>query len=142
MLHLLDLALLTLTLIIGGILWSVVAALAGQTPAGKIRDQVLVSVRTNAQAPTWRIVLRQVISALSICYVALLAVNGTTVLIDVGGYYIATYVIPYSILGLIVIDGLFTITPIRRRLVDWLLALRWVDGQGHSFRDYKSPGGF
>jgi hypothetical protein len=141
-LHLLDLALMTLTLIIGGIVWSVIAALAGQTPAGKVRDQVLVSVRTSTQAPTWRIVLRQTFSAFSILYILLLAVNGPTVLIDVGGYYFATYVIPFLVLGLIVVDGLFTITPIRRRLVDWLLALRWVDGEGHSFRNYKPPGGF
>ena len=140
-LNLLDLLLVLITLVVGGMIWSVFTALSGQTPAGKIRDQVLVSVRDAAQAPAWKIIIRQLTSAASIAYVALTVINGFGVVIDVGGYYFATYVIPGLLLSAILLDLLASVTPLRRRLLDWALAIRWADGEGHSFRNYKSPGG-
>jgi hypothetical protein len=139
---LLDLLLMTVTLIIGGLIWSVVIAFSGQSPAGQIRDKVIINLRTNQQAPALKIMIRQAFTALSIAYIAMLIFNGFTPFIDVGGYYFATYFIPSFFLGLIALDLLFTLTPFRRRLIDWALAIRWVNGDGYSWRNYKAPGGY
>lgn len=141
-LHLLDLLLMTVTLIVGGLIWSVVIAFSGQSPAGQIRDKVIINLRTNQQAPAWKIIIGQAFSAFSIVYLAMLLFNGFTPFIDVGGYYFATYFIPSFFLGIIVLDLAFTLTPFRRRFIDWALAIRWVDGGGYSYRNYKAPGGY
>ena len=141
-LHLLDLLLMTVTLIVGGLIWSFVIAFSGQSPAGQIRDKVLINLRTNQHAPAWKIIFRQSFTALSIAYIAMLIFNGFTPFIDVGGYYFATYLIPSFFLVVIALDLLFTLAPFRRRLVDWALAIRWVDGGGYSYRNYKAPGGY
>lgn len=141
-LHLLDLLLFLLTLGIGGLIWSIVLAFSGQTPAGKIRDQVLVNVKNSGQAAAWKLVLRQSLTFIGIAYLILTLLSGFAAVFDVGGYYFATYVIPGIILGLMLIDTLLLLTPFRRRLVDWALAIRWTDGNGHSFRNYKPQAGF
>ena len=140
-LHILDLLLMTVTLIIGGLIWSLVLAFSGQSPAGQIRDRVLINLKTNRQAPAWKIIFRQAFSALSVLYIASLLFNGFTPVVDVGGYYFATFVIPSSLIVVILLDLLFTLTPFRRRFVDWALAIRWVDGNGYSYRNYQAPGG-
>ena len=141
-LHLLDLLLLLLTLGIGGLIWSIVLAFAGQTPAGKIRDQVLVNVKNSSQASAWKVILRQSLAFFGLVYLVITVLSGFAVLIDVGGYYFATYGVPGIILGLLLIDTLLLLTPMKRRLVDWVLAIRWTDGNGHSFRNYKPQTGF
>jgi hypothetical protein len=140
--HLLDLLLLLVTLGIGGLIWSIVLAFSGQTPAGKIRDQVLVNVRNSSQAAAWKLILRQTLTFIGIAYLVLTVLSGFAIVFDVGGYYFATYGIPGIILGLLIVDTLLHLTPMRRRLVDWALAIRWTDGNGHSFRNYKPQTGF
>lgn len=141
-LHLLDLLLLIATLGIGGLIWSIFLAFSGQTPAGKIRDQVLVNVKNSSQAAAWKLILRQILTFVGFAYLILTVLSGFAVVVDVGGYYFATYGIPGIILGLLLIDTLLLLTPMRRRLVDWALAIRWTDGNGHSFRNYKPQTGF
>lgn len=142
MLHLLDLVLLVVTLGIGGLIWSIVLAFSGQTPAGRIRDQVLVSVKNSMQAKPWKLILRQLLTLAGLSYLILTVISGFSILIDVGGYYFATYGIPGIILGLLLLDSLLLLTPMRRRLIDWALAIRWTDGNGHSFRNYKPQGSY
>lgn len=141
-LHLLDLLLLLVTLGIGGLIWSIVLAFSGQTPAGKIRDQVLVNVRNSTQAAAWKLILRQSLTFIGVAYLILTVLSGFAVVFDVGGYYFATFGIPGIIFGLLLLDTLLLLTPMRRRLVDWALAIRWTDGNGHSFRNYKPQTGF
>lgn len=140
LLHGLDLLLFFFTLGIGALVWSVVAAFSGQTPAGKLRDQVLVNVKNSIQAPAWKLVVRQLVTYTALGFIVLSAVNGFGVLIDVGGYYFSTYGIPGLIFGFIILDVLLLLTPLRRRLIDWILAIRWTDGNGHSFKNYKPQG--
>lgn len=140
-LHLMDLSLFLVTLGIGGLIWSIALAFSGQTPAGKIRDQVLVNVRDSSQAAAWKLILRQSLTFLGMGFLVLTLFNGFAVLIDVGGYYFATFGIPGIILGLFLIDSLLLLTTFRGRLIDWVLAIRWADGNGHSFRNYKPQGG-
>lgn len=140
LLYLIDLLLLVLTLGLGWLIWSAVLGVAGQTPAGKIRDQVLVSVRNSIQAPAWKIIFRQLFTFIVFGYLLLTVVSGFDVLIDVGGYYFATYGIPATMASLMLLDALLTLSPLRRRLIDWALAIRWTDGNGHSFRNYKPQG--
>lgn len=141
-LYLLDLLLLLVTLGIGGLIWSIVLAFSGQTPAGKIRDQVLVNIKNSSQASAWKLILRQSLTFIGVAYLILTVLSGFTVVIDVGGYYFATYGVPGIILGLLMIDSLLLLTPMRRRLIDWALSIRWTDGNGHSFRNYKPQTGF
>jgi hypothetical protein len=136
-----DLSLFLVTLGIGGLIWSIALAFSGQTPAGKIRDQVLVNVRDSSQAAAWKLILRQSLTFLGMGFLVLTLFNGFAVLIDVGGYYFATFGIPGIILGLFLIDSLLLLTTFRGRLIDWVLAIRWADGNGHSFRNYKPQGG-
>ena len=140
LLHGLDLLLFVLTLGIGAVIWSFVAALSGQTPAGKLRDQVLVNVKNSIQAQAWKLIIRQVLTYLIVGFVVVTLVNGFGILIDVGGYYFSTYVIPGIVFGFILLDTALLLTPIRRRLIDWILAIRWTDGNGHSFKNYKPQG--
>ncbi|MFM1783807.1 MAG: hypothetical protein RLZZ579_84, partial [Actinomycetota bacterium] len=140
LLHGLDLMLFILTLGIGAVVWSFVAAIAGQTPAGKLRDQVLVNVKNSIQAPAWKLIIRQLVTYLILGFIVVTLVNGFDILIDVGGYYFSTYVIPGIVFGFILLDTALLLTPMRRRLIDWILAIRWTDGNGHSFRNYKPQG--
>lgn len=140
-LHLLDLLLFFITLGLGALIWSIVLAFSGQTPSGRVRDQVLVNVKNSNQAPSWKLITRQTLTFLGLTYLTLTALNGFQVLIDVGGYYFATFAIPGIIIGLLLIDTSLLMTPLRRRLIDWALAIRWTDGNGHSFRNYKPQTG-
>ena len=142
LLYVYDLLLMVFTLLLGWLIWALVASGSGQTPAGKLRDQVLISVKTRSQAQAWKLIIRAVVSLATVAYLGLLLINGFAVVIDIGGYYFATYGIPGIILALVVADLVFVFTPFRRRLIDWALGIRWVDGEGHSFRNYKSPGGY
>ncbi len=139
-LHGLDLLLFVLTLGIGALIWSLIAAMVGQTPAGKLRDQVLVNVKNSIQAKPWKLIVRQLVTYLALGFIVATLINGFEVLVDVGGYYFSTYAIPGIVFGFIVVDTLPLLTPMRRRLVDWILAIRWTDGNGHSFRNYKPQG--
>jgi hypothetical protein len=141
-LHFFDLGLLVVTLGGGGLIWAIFAAFAGQTPAGQLRDQVLVSTRNAIQAPAWKLIIRQLLTFAALTYLFLLVISSPGVLVDVGGYYFATYGLPGLLIGLMLADSLLLLTPLRRRLIDWVLAIRWTDGNGHSFRNYKSQGGF
>lgn len=125
------------TLGVGGLIWSMFLARLGQTPAGKIRDEVFVSIRTGKQASAWKLVVRQLLMFLSILYLVLGLVMGFGIVLDVGGYWIATRVIPGILLGLMIIDVLFIFSPFKRRLIDWALGIRAVDGGGYSFRSYQ-----
>lgn len=140
LLHGFDLMLFILTLGIGAVVWSFVAAIAGQTPAGKLRDQVLVNVKNSIQAPAWKLIIRQLVTFLILGFIVVTLVNGFDILIDVGGYYFSTYVIPGIVFGFILLDTALLLTPMRRRFIDWILAIRWTDGNGHSFRNYKRQG--
>lgn len=140
LLYLVDLLLLILTLGLGWLIWSAVLGFAGQTPAGKVRDQVLVSVRNSIQAPAWKIIVRQLLTFFVFGYLLLTVISGFDVLIDIGGYYFATYGVPATLASLMALDALLTLSPLRRRFIDWALAIRWTDGNGHSFRNYKPQG--
>lgn len=128
---------MVLTLGLGGLIWSLFLVRSGQTPAGKVRDEVFVSIKSGRQAPAWKLILRQLLMFLSISYLVLGLVMGFGIVLDVGGYWIATRVIPGILLGLMVIDVLFIFSPFKRRLIDWALGIRFVDGEGHSFRSYQ-----
>ena len=134
---LVEFALMVFTLGVGGLIWSLFLVRFGQTPAGKIRDEVFVSIRNGKQASAWKLILRQLLMFLSIVYLVLGLVMGFGIVLDVGGYWIATRVIPGTLLGLMIIDVLFIFTPFKRRLIDWALGIRSVDGGGYSFRSYQ-----
>lgn len=136
---LLEVTLMIFTLGIGGLIWSFVLALSGQTPASRIRDDVYVSVRTGRQASAWKLLLRQVMLFLSLAYILSGLVIGFGVLLDIGGYWIATRVIPGILIAIMVMDVVMIFTPFRRRLIDWALGIRFVDGAGHSYKSYQ-PG--
>jgi len=133
-----EIVLMVITLGIGGLIWSWVAAFSGQTPASKFRDEVLVNVRSSQLAAPWRIIVRQTLLFASIVYVVLGAIVGFGILIDVGGYWIATAVIPAVLLSLMLLDVLLIFSPLRRRLIDWVLFIKPVDGGGYAFRKFKS----
>lgn len=140
--YLFDMLLMIVTFVIGGLIWSIFVASSGQTPAGTIRDKVLIDVKSNSQAATWKIIFRQTFSALSVAYLVSFVFNGFIPIIDIGGYYFATFVVPSLLLGLVFSDMILTLSPVGRRLIDWALAIRWVDGGGYSYRNYAKPGGY
>ena len=137
--HLIDLALLYLTLGIGWLIWSVVLSFAGQSPANKLRDELVLNIRNSRKAPAWKLIVRSVVTVIFASYIPLGILFGFSTLLDVGGYYFATIALPLAISILILIDLALIFTPIRRRLIDWLLAIKIADGNGYSFRNYKSP---
>lgn len=137
--HLIDLVLFYFTLGIGWLIWSVVLSIAGQSPANKLRDELVLDVRSSRKAPAWKLIIRSVVTAVFASYIPLGIVFGFSTLLDVGGYYFATIGLPLGIFILISIDLVLIFTPIRRRLIDWVLAIKITDGNGYSFRNYKSP---
>lgn len=131
---------MTVTLGIGGLIWSWVVAFSGQTPAGKLRDELMVNVRSGKRAPAWKLIIRQTLLFAALAWLILGAIIGYGVLVDVGGYWIATLVIPLVLAAVMVLDVALIFTPMRRRLIDWVLAIKIADGNGYSFRNFKAPG--
>lgn len=140
--YVLESILMIVTFGVGGLIWSLVLANSGQTPASKIRDDVFIQLKTNRKAPAWKLILRQLLVFAFLTYVLLGLIFGFGVIIDVGGYIFATRVIPGIFIGLAFLDFILIFTPIRRRLIDWIFAIKAVDGNGYSFRNYTSPQGF
>ena len=135
-----EVVLMTVTLGIGGLIWSWVVAFSGQTPAGKLRDELMVNVRSGKRAPAWKLIIRQTLLFAALAWLILGAIIGYGVLVDVGGYWIATLVIPLVLAAVMVLDVALIFTPMRRRLIDWVLAIKIADGNGYSFRNFKAPG--
>jgi len=137
--HLLDIFLMMVTIGIGGLVWSAILAFSSQTPANKIRDEVVINVRNSKSAPAWKLIIRAFLMFFFLLYFVLGVLSGFASIIDIGGYYVATFWIPGTLALLALLDLLLPFTPVRRRLIDWLLAIKIVDGNGYSFRNYKSP---
>jgi hypothetical protein len=134
--------LMIVTLGIGGLIWSWVAAFSCQTPAGKLRDEVIVNVRTGRPAPAWKLLVRQTLLFAAVTWVVLGTVIGFGLVLDVGGYWVATLVIPSLIATVLALDIALIFAPMRRRLIDWLLAIKIAEGNGYTYRNSAQGMGY
>ena len=66
---------------------------------------------------------------------------GYGVILDIGGFWINTFVIPIALGLVIALDILWIFLPSRRRLIDVILGSNVVDGGGISFIDYSGSSG-
>ncbi len=134
---------MVVTLGLGGLVWSAILARDGQTPGTKVRDELLVNIRNGNKAPMWKLLIRQMLLFASLVYVVLGLVFGFGLVLDIGGYWFATLFLPMGLLSLMMLDFLLIFTPVKRRLIDWVLALKIVEGNGYSFRSFQAnTGGF
>lgn len=136
-----DLAIAVLTGGVGWIVWTALLAKKGQTPAKKLRDHVVIGSQTAQVAGVGRFSARESLVSLMFLYVVVGAVGGFGLILDVGGYWINTWVIPITALALISLDIAWIFTPSRRRLVDVILSTNVVYGEGYSYRSASGSAG-
>jgi len=133
-----DVVLAAVTAGIGWLVWTAVLFTKRQTPAGRLRDKVIVDARTARLASPGKYVARQVVLVLMFAYVVAGFFWGFGVILDIGGFWINTFVIPVTISAVITADILWIFLPPRRRLIDLILRTDVVEGQGISYLD-NSP---
>lgn len=118
---------------IGWLIWTAVLFPKRQTPAGRLRDMVVVDSRTARLASALKYAARQIVLALMYVYMVSGFFWGFGLVLDIGGFWINTFVIPVALSGLVAIDILWVFLPSRRRLIDVILHTNVVEGQGISF---------
>jgi hypothetical protein len=133
-----DVVLAAVTAGIGWLVWTAVLFTKRQTPAGRLRDKVIVDAGTARLASPGKYVARQVVLVLMFAYVVAGFFWGFGVILDIGGFWINTFVIPVTISAVITADILWIFLPPRRRLIDLILRTDVVEGQGISYLD-NSP---
>lgn len=133
-----DVVLAAVTAGIGWLIWTAALFAKRQTPAGRLRDKVVVDARTARLASPGKYVARHVVSVLMFAYVVAGIFWGFGVVLDIGGFWINTFVIPITLSLVIAADILWVFLPPRRRLIDVILGTNVVDGQGISYLD-SSP---
>ncbi len=131
-----DVALAVLTGGIGWLVWTALLAKKGQTPAKKLRDHVVINSKTARVVGTGRFFARELIVASMFAYLVAGGIWGYGLIIDVGGYWINSWVIPIVIAVVIAVDIAWMFMPARRRLIDVILSTNIVHGEGYS---YQSP---
>jgi uncharacterized RDD family membrane protein YckC len=136
-----DLALAVLTGGIGWLVWTAVLAKKGQTPAKKLRDHVVISSRTARVVGVGRFLAREIIVSAMFLYLVVGALWGFGLIIDVGGYWINSWVIPIVLCLAIVADIMWLFLPARRRLVDVILGTNVVHGEGYSYQSAPTTPG-
>lgn len=136
-----DVVLAAVTAGIGWLVWTAVLFTKRQTPAGRLRDKVVVDARTARLASPGKYVARQVVLALMFAYLVAGFFWGFGVVLDIGGFWINTFVIPIALSVVIVVDILWVFLPPRRRLIDVILRTNVVEGQGISYLDSSPVGG-
>lgn len=136
-----DVALAVLTGGLGWLVWTAFLAKKGQTPAKKLRDHVVINSKTARVVGTGRFIARELIVAAMFLYLVVGAIWGYGLIIDVGGYWINSWVIPIVLTLVIVTDVAWMFMPARRRLVDVILSTNVVHGEGYSYQTTPVPQG-
>lgn len=129
-----DVALAVLTGGIGWLVWTALLAKKGQTPAKKLRDHVVINSQTARVVSTGRFFARELIVASMFMYLVVGAIWGYGLIIDIGGYWINSFVIPLVIAMVIAVDIAWMFMPARRRLIDVVLSTNVVHGEGYSYQ--------
>jgi len=136
-----DLFLAVITAGVGWVVWTAILAKKAQTPAKRLRDHVVIRSRTGQVAGVGRFLSREIITIAMFAYIAIGALWGFGLIIDVGGYWINSWVIPGVILGAIAVDLLWIFLPPRRRLIDVILGTNVVAGDGYSYQESTPTSG-
>ena len=134
-----DLALAVLTGGLGWLLWTAFLAKKGQTPAKKLRDHVVINSKTARVVGAGRLIARELIIAAMFLYLVVGGIWGYGPIIDVGGYWINSWVIPSVVVVAIAIDITWMFMPAHRRLVDVILSTNIVHGEGYSYQTAPAP---
>ena len=128
-----DVALASVTAGIGWLVWTAFLFPKRQTPAGRLRDTVVVDSKTARLASPVKYLARQGVCVLMFVYLVAGFFWGFGVVLDIGGFWINTFVIPISLSLLIALDISWVFLPSRRRLIDVILRTNVVEGQGISY---------
>jgi uncharacterized RDD family membrane protein YckC len=134
----LDVVLAVLTAGIGWLIWTIILAKTGQTPAKRLRDKVVVYSRTGTTARPLRFFTRELITTGMFLYLVAGLIWGYGVIIDIGGFWVNTFIIPIVIFLVIVTDIAWLFLPARRRLIDVILRTNVVEGNGISFSSFAN----
>ena len=120
---LVDFFLGALTLGVGWLVWALVIFSRRQSPGGQLLGLTVVDHRTGGIPPSMAYGVRLfAVFAFSV-YLVAGAVWGYGLLIDVGGYWLNSQVIPFVILAILTLDLALLAVPGHRRGIDRLLAL-------------------
>ena len=130
---LIDVALAAVTAGLGLILWTTFLFRNRQTPSGRLRDKVIVDSRTARLVSPGKYVAREAVTIGMFVYLVSGFFWGFGVVIDVGGFWINSFVIPIFFSFLIAVDVLWVFLPPKRRLIDVILRINVVEGQGISY---------
>jgi hypothetical protein len=136
-----DVVLAAVTAGIGWLVWTAVLFSKRQTPAGRLRDKVIVDSKTARLASPGKYVARQAVVVLMFAYLVAGLFWGFGVVLDIGGFWINSFVIPIILSLVIAVDILWVFLPPRRRLIDVILRTNVVEGQGISYLDGAPVGG-
>lgn len=136
-----DLVLASVTAGVGWLIWTAVLFPKRQTPGARLRDKVLVDSRTARLAAPWKYAIRLLVVVLMYSYLVAGFFWGYGVILDIGGFWINTFVIPIALGLVIALDILWVFLPSRRRLIDVILGTNVVDGGGISYINYSGSSG-
>ena len=135
-----DIGLALLTGGVGWIIWTAFLSKYGQTPAKRLRDKVVIHSRTGRIANGWRFFGREMVIVAMFGYVLAGFIWGFGLILDIGGFWINTFVIPIFLGLVILIDALWLALPAKRRLVDVIFGTNVVEGEGISYQSFAPQG--
>ena len=122
----LDAVVWALTAGLGWLIWSLIVAKRRQTPAKIVRHHWVINPASGSGASLIRYITRTIISFLELSYVVAGIIWGYGVIIDIGGYWFNSFILPAIILSLIAADFLWILLPGQTRLLDRLLGTHVV----------------
>lgn len=134
-----DVFLALITAGVGWFVWTLILLGDSQTPAKRLRDHVVVDSRTARPASKLRFLSRELLIAIEFVYVAVGVVWGFGIILDIGGYWFNSWILPGFILSAVITDIAWLFLPARRRLVDVILRTNVVSGEGYSFQQASVP---
>lgn len=127
-----EMGLFVVTLGVGWVVWFLMTARSGMTPAGKIRDEVFVTSRGEV-APTRMLLIRQSVLFVVWIGVAALATGLGVTWSRWGADWLVVWALPIVFVSVVVADLLSVWLPGHTRYLDRILGMRLGQGAGHTF---------
>ena len=127
-----EIGLFVVTLGVGWVVWFVMTARSGMTPAGKIRDEVFVT-RRGEIAPMRMLLIRQSVLFVAWVGVAAFATGLGATWSGWGADWLVVWALPIVFVSVVFADLLSVWLPGHTRYLDRILGLRLGQGAGHTF---------
>ena len=122
----LDLGIWLLTAGLGWLVWTLIVAKRRQSPAKILLHHKVVNPSTGYPSTITKYLVRTGVTFIELFYLVAGMIWGFGVLVDVGGYWVNTFILPIFFVAVIAADFLWLILPGQTRLLDRALGTQVI----------------